>query len=158
MIYYDETDDHVLNLECVAEELSDAQLAAYRKADEECCKIQEKLKEAVESSGGEVVFSGEMFSAYHFMGPVPVLESIATPLSEFKKSKAGTPMKKISKKISATSTIKNKRFTPETKKIEKKTVTFEDNVIDEDSDYTPTPSKRIKIKDETKKFGIYENF
>lgn len=157
MIYYDETDDHDLNLECVTDELSDAQLAAYRKADEECCKIQEKLKEAVESSGGEVVFSGEMFSAYHFMGPVPVLESIATPLSEFKKSKSDPLMKKLSKKIPP-ATIKNKRFTPETKKIERKTVTFEDNVIDVDNDFSPTPSKRIKIKEETKNFGIYKYF
>lgn len=58
----------VLQLECWPDELSPAQLAAFKKADDEHQEIQTKLDEIVKSTGGEVVFTGDNCAAYQVSG------------------------------------------------------------------------------------------
>lgn len=58
----------VLQLECWPDELSPAQLAAYKRADDEHLEIQTKLDDIVKSCDGEVVFTGENCAAYQVSG------------------------------------------------------------------------------------------
>lgn len=144
MLYYDDIEVHTLNLECTSEELSEAQLAYYKKAEEECADVQNKLKEAIQTSGGKNVFAGEVFSAYHFVGPTPEIEKISKPLSEFKKiPKPATP--KASKRETNAATSSRTVRDHSVDKVP--SLYIEDN---DDEDYIPL-SKRIKAREGTKK-------
>lgn len=57
-----------LELECWEEELSEAQLQAYKNADNEYKSIQNKLDEMVKDTGGEIVYNGDQFTAYQLLG------------------------------------------------------------------------------------------
>ncbi|XP_058058108.1 uncharacterized protein LOC131209131 [Anopheles bellator] len=80
-----------LNLECWTEELSPAQKAAYERAEKEHNEVRNKLKAIVQEHGGESIFSGEVFTAYQVLGPVPGLEQISEPLSSLAKKKPPVP-------------------------------------------------------------------
>lgn len=62
-----------LELECWEEELSEAQLQAYKTADEEYKSIQNKLDEIVKDTGGEIVYNGDQFTAYQLLGKLVLL-------------------------------------------------------------------------------------
>lgn len=57
-----------LELECWEDELSEAQLKAYKNADDEYKSIQNKLDEIVKNTGGEIVYNGDQFTAYQLLG------------------------------------------------------------------------------------------
>lgn len=57
-----------LELECWEEELSEAQLQAYKNADDEYKSIQSKLDDMVKDTGGQVVYNGDQFTAYQLLG------------------------------------------------------------------------------------------
>lgn len=57
-----------LELECWEEELSEAQLQAYKNADDEYKSIQSKLDVIVKDTGGEIVYNGDQFTAYQLLG------------------------------------------------------------------------------------------
>lgn len=57
-----------LELECWEEELSEAQLKAYKNADDEYKSIQNKLDVIVKETGGEIVYNGDQFTAYQLLG------------------------------------------------------------------------------------------
>ncbi|XP_052865356.1 uncharacterized protein LOC128271763 [Anopheles cruzii] len=80
-----------LNLECWVEELSPAQKAAYERAEKEHNEVRNRLKAIVQEHGGENIFSGELFTAYQVLGPVPGLEQISEPLSSLAKRKPPVP-------------------------------------------------------------------
>lgn len=48
--------------------MSEAQLAAYKYADEEYKSIQNKLDEMVKDTGGQIVYNGDQFTAYQLLG------------------------------------------------------------------------------------------
>uniref|UniRef100_A0A182NQZ6 C2H2-type domain-containing protein n=1 Tax=Anopheles dirus TaxID=7168 RepID=A0A182NQZ6_9DIPT len=79
--------DITLHLECWREELSSAQKSAYEKAEKEHNEIRSKLKEIVQDTGGKNIYSGQVFTAYQVLGPVPGLEQISQPLSSLTKRK-----------------------------------------------------------------------
>lgn len=95
MTYETETDDDVivipieqnqtLSLECYDEELNEAQKTAYDNALKEHNDIKDKLKEIIGATGGQSIFSGELFSAYEILGPAPGIENISKPISSFNK-------------------------------------------------------------------------
>uniref|UniRef100_A0A182PR76 C2H2-type domain-containing protein n=1 Tax=Anopheles epiroticus TaxID=199890 RepID=A0A182PR76_9DIPT len=70
-----------LHLECWRDELSPAQTAAYQKAEKEHNEIRNKLKEIVQETGGKNIFSGQVFTAYQVLGPVPGIETISKPVT-----------------------------------------------------------------------------
>lgn len=74
-----------LELDCWSDELSPAQLKAFEVAESEHLSIRNKLSDIVSTSGGENVFLGEVFSAYHVPGPAPGLENIAKPVAAVRK-------------------------------------------------------------------------
>lgn len=143
MLYYDDIAVHSLNLECTSDDLSEAQLAYYKKAEDECADVQNKLKEAIQTSGGQNVFAGEVFSAYHFMGPTPEIEKISKPLSEFKKTPKPATQKTSKRDTNAATSSRIMRDLT----IEKVSNIYND---DDDEDYIPL-SKRIKAKEAAKK-------
>lgn len=57
-----------MELECWEEELSEAQLQAYKNADDEYKSIQSKLDDMVKDTGGQVVYNGDQFTAYQLLG------------------------------------------------------------------------------------------
>lgn len=80
-------DEVTLRLEYWADELSPAQKAAYEKAEKEHNDIRNKLKDIVKEAGGKNIFSGEVFTAYQVLGPVPGLEQISKPITSLAKKK-----------------------------------------------------------------------
>lgn len=62
-----------LELECWEDELSEAQLQAYKNADDEYKSIQNKLDEMVKNTGGEIVYNGDQFTAYQLLGKWVIL-------------------------------------------------------------------------------------
>jgi hypothetical protein len=63
-----------LRLECWPDELSEAQKAAYEKAEKEHLEIKNKLSEIVRECGGKNIYAGSVFTAYQLIGPAPGLE------------------------------------------------------------------------------------
>ncbi|KAI9579532.1 uncharacterized protein LOC119639735 [Glossina fuscipes] len=59
-----------LELECVVEELSAAQLAAYERVANEHNAIKNALKTALSINEGKELFNGQVFQAYSFKGKV----------------------------------------------------------------------------------------
>lgn len=82
----DDPPEHMsLVLDCWPDELSPAQLAAYKTAESEHFSIRSKLNEIVSSNGGENLFLGDIFSAYVVPGSADGLEEIGKPLATVRK-------------------------------------------------------------------------
>ena len=75
--------NQTLQLDCYEEELSETQKMMYDKALEEHNSVMTKLKEVINDA--QNIFSGEVFSAYQILGPVPGIEDISKPISSFNK-------------------------------------------------------------------------
>lgn len=75
--------NQTLQLDCYDEELSEFQKSFYDNAFKEHNDIKNKLKEVV--GGAQNIFSGEIFSAYEILGPVPGLDEFSKPISSFNK-------------------------------------------------------------------------
>ncbi|XP_052903008.1 uncharacterized protein LOC128310410 [Anopheles moucheti] len=76
-----------LVLECWRDELSAAQKAAYEKAEKEHNEIRNKLKAIVDETGGKNIFSGQVFTAFQVLGPVPGLDQISKPVTALTRKK-----------------------------------------------------------------------
>ncbi|XP_047041797.1 uncharacterized protein LOC124645876 isoform X1 [Helicoverpa zea] len=111
-----------LELECWEEELSEAQLQAYKNADDEYKSIQNRLDEMVKDTGGEIVYNGDQFTAYQLLGKQPVLKDLERQSAEIIRSR--------SRSLSISRENKpGKRGRP--KKIR----------TEEDRDYSPSPER-----------------
>uniref|UniRef100_A0A1E1W2Z6 Uncharacterized protein n=1 Tax=Pectinophora gossypiella TaxID=13191 RepID=A0A1E1W2Z6_PECGO len=77
-----------LELECWEEELSEVQLQAYKNADDEYKSIQNKLDEMVKSTGGEIVYNGDQFTAYQLLGKQPVLKDLERQSADIIRSRS----------------------------------------------------------------------
>ncbi|CAH2067484.1 unnamed protein product, partial [Iphiclides podalirius] len=77
-----------LELDCWEEELSEVQLQAYKNADEEYKSIQNKLDDIVKSTGGEIVYNGDQFTAYQLLGKQPVLKDLERQSAEIIRSRS----------------------------------------------------------------------
>ncbi|XP_050362012.1 uncharacterized protein LOC126781199 [Nymphalis io] len=77
-----------LELECWEEELSEAQLQAYKNADEEYKSIQNKLDVIVKDTGGEIVYNGDQFTAYQLLGKQPVLKDLERQSADIIRSRS----------------------------------------------------------------------
>lgn len=130
-----------LELECWQDELSSAQLAAFEKAESENFSIRSKLNEIVNTSGGENLFLGEIFSAYQIAGNAPGLETISKPVST---------MRKETKAIKAAEEKKIKADRDAARKREVKATVAETYDDEDDNEYIPL-SKRMKAKAADKK-------
>jgi pogo transposable element with ZNF domain len=75
--------NQTLQLDCFDEELSEFQKAFYDNAFKEHNDIKNKLKEV--TGGAQNIFSGEIFSAYEILGPVPGLDEFSKPISSYNK-------------------------------------------------------------------------
>ncbi|CRL06756.1 CLUMA_CG019459, isoform A [Clunio marinus] len=75
--------NQTLQLDCWDEELSEFQKAFYEKGVKEHNDIKAKIQEVV--GGAQNIFSGEIFSAYEILGPVPGLDEFSKPISSFNK-------------------------------------------------------------------------
>ncbi|XP_048485073.1 uncharacterized protein LOC105389402 isoform X2 [Plutella xylostella] len=110
-----------LELECWEEELSEAQLQAYKNADEEYKSIQNKLDDIVKETGGEIVYNGDQFTAYQLLGKQPVLKDLEKQSADIIRSRSRSLS--ISKESSSG---KGKRGRPRKNR-------------EEDRDYSPSP-------------------
>ncbi|KAI5640661.1 hypothetical protein NE865_06979 [Phthorimaea operculella] len=111
-----------LELECWEEELSEAQLQAYKNADDEYKSIQNKLDEMVKETGGEIVYNGDQFTAYQLLGKQPVLKDLERQSADIIRSRSR------SLSISKESTKAGKRGRPK-------------KYREEDRDYSPSPDR-----------------
>lgn len=76
--------NQTLQLDCFDEELSECQKGFYEKGVKEHNDIKNRLKEAI--GGAQNIFSGEIFSAYEILGPIPGgLDDFSKPISSFNK-------------------------------------------------------------------------
>lgn len=137
----DENGYMTLELECWPEELSPAQLAAFEKAESEHFSIRSKLNEIVNSSGGENLFLGEIFSAYQVAGNAPGIETIAKPVAAVRKE---------TKALKAAEEKKIKAERDAARKREVKAAIAETAYSDDEEEYIPL-SKRVKAKANEKK-------
>lgn len=62
--------DITLDLDCIIEELSPAQLGAYERVANEHNAIKNALKTALSANEGKELFNGQVFQAYSFKGKV----------------------------------------------------------------------------------------
>lgn len=69
--------DMSLQLDYWPDELNDAQLAAFERAEQEHNEIRSKLNDVVAACGAENLYLGEIFSAYQVAGTVQGLEKIS---------------------------------------------------------------------------------
>ncbi|CAB3230420.1 unnamed protein product [Arctia plantaginis] len=124
-----------LELECWEEELSEAQLQAYKNADDEYKSIQSKLDDMVKDTGGQVVYNGDQFTAYQLLGKQPVLKDLERQSAEIIRSRSR------SMSISKEKEKPAKRGRP--KKVNR----------EEDRDYSPSPvrEKSPEVKKKKKK-------
>ncbi|XP_050086061.1 uncharacterized protein LOC126571527 [Anopheles aquasalis] len=152
-----------LNLDCWEDVLSPAQKAAYEKAEKEHNAIRSKLQAIVEESGGTNIFSGEVFTAYQVLGPVPGLDQISQPVTALAAKKkihshAPPPLAPLAGSA-VVSTSKNAApATPTdtaTRRRTRQSVPLSDDDFrdpspvmpdDDEEDYMPL-SKRMKVKD-----------
>lgn len=132
-----------LKLECWQDELSPAQLQAFEKAENEHRNIREKLNEIVSSSGGDNLFLGEIFSAYHVTGNAPGIETIAKPVATVRKENRAKQLAE-EKKIKAEREAKRREATKNVQVIED----------DDDEDYIPLSKRSKAAKIEKKKVEI----
>lgn len=124
--------NQTLQLECWDEELSEFQKAFYEKGVKEHNDIKNKLKEVV--GGAQNIFSGEIFSAYEVLGPVPGLDEFSKPISSFNKKEP-------------------KRDRGKKREREKERETFHAvDDSDEDEDTMPLSKRKAKEKKKERKF------
>lgn len=109
-----------LELECWEEELSEAQLQAYKNADNEYKSIQNKLDEMVKDTGGEIVYNGDQFTAYQLLGKQPVLKDLERQSAEIIRSR--------SRSMSISKEKPGRRGRPRKNR-------------EEDRDYSPSPER-----------------
>ncbi|CAF4955620.1 unnamed protein product [Pieris macdunnoughi] len=122
-----------LELECWEEELSEAQLQAYRHADEEYKKIQNTLDDIVKDTGGKIVYNGDQFTAYQLLGKQPVLKDLERQSAEIIRSRSRSIS--ISKESKSGKRTRGKR----------------DHSRDKTASPEPRPSKKKKKDKEKKK-------
>lgn len=77
-----------LELECWEEELSEVQLQAYKNADDEYKSIQNKLDDIVKSTGGQIVYNGDQFTAYQLLGKQPALKDLERQSADIIRSRS----------------------------------------------------------------------
>lgn len=147
-----------LQLECWVDELSPAQKIAYEKAEKEHNEIRNKLKEIIQETGGKNIFSGQVFTAYQVLGPVPGLDSISKPISALTKKK---PPPVVSSTSTSSSKVIASSYSPEpstsirrrSRRTEAQIEEEADSVMDisdeVDEDFVPL-SKRMKLKEKDK--------
>lgn len=134
-----------LQLECWRDELSPAQMQAFEKAEKEHRNIKEKLKDIVHTSGGENLFLGEIFSAYHVTGTAPGLETIAKPVATVRKENRAKQLAE-EKKVKAEREAKRREANKNVQVIED----------DDEDEYIPVSkrSKAAAAKVEKKKVEV----
>ncbi|XP_037817574.1 uncharacterized protein LOC119607647 isoform X1 [Lucilia sericata] len=88
--------DITLDLDCLIEELSPAQLGAYERVANEHNAIKNALKTALNANDGKELFNGQVFQAYSFKGKVlqelkeATLPPKKTPKTDEANSKGGS--------------------------------------------------------------------
>lgn len=88
--------DITLELDCIIEELSPAQLGAYERVANEHNAIKNALKNALNANEGKELFNGQVFQAYSFKGKVlqelkeATLPPKKSPKTEEAPAKGGT--------------------------------------------------------------------
>lgn len=88
--------DITLDLDCLIEELSPAQLGAYERVANEHNAIKNALKTALNANDGKELFNGQVFQAYSFKGKVlqelkeVTLPPKKTPKADEPAAKGGT--------------------------------------------------------------------
>lgn len=132
-----------LQLECWQDELSPAQLQAFEKAEQEHRNIRDKLNEIVNISGGENLFLGEIFSAYHVVGSAPGIETIAKPVATVRKENRAKQLAE-EKKIRAEREAKRREASKTVQVIED----------DDDEDYIPLSKRSKAAKMDKKKIEV----
>ncbi|XP_035782849.1 uncharacterized protein LOC118461525 [Anopheles albimanus] len=152
-----------LKLDCWQDVLSPAQKAAYEKAEKEHNAIRSKLQALVEESGGTNIFSGEVFTAYQVLGPVPGLEQISQPVTALAAKKkvqshAPPPLAPLATSAVASTSKHAAPATPPdtaTRRRTRQSVPLSDDdnrdpspvmLDDDEEDYIPL-SKRMRVKD-----------
>lgn len=65
-----------LNLEVFSDELSEAQKLRKQKADDELKKVTSVIDQLVKQAGCQVVYQGELCTAYQISEPLPVAAGI----------------------------------------------------------------------------------
>ncbi|KAL0895131.1 hypothetical protein ABMA27_013583 [Loxostege sticticalis] len=120
-----------LELECWEDELSEAQLQAFKSADDEYKSIQNKLDEMVKDTGGEIVYNGDQFTAYQLLGKQPVLKDLERQSADIIRSRSRSLS--ISKERST-----GKRGRPRKPR-------------EEDRDYSPSPDRTKSPESKHKK-------
>ncbi|XP_055643699.1 uncharacterized protein LOC129779937 [Toxorhynchites rutilus septentrionalis] len=153
-------DEITLHLEYWADELSPAQKAAYEKAEKEHNDIRNKLKDIVKDAGGKNIFSGEVFTAYQVLGPVPGLEQISKPITSLPKKKPppspgsslpATPSLSMKRVASPTGLDSGKRKSRRSEyKPEEEAGPSADFVADDDDEEYIPLSKRLEMKKKEK--------
>lgn len=118
--------NQTLQLDCFDEELSEEQKAFYEKSLKEHNDIKDRLKEAV--GGAQNIFSGEIFSAYEILGPVPGLDEFSKPITSFNKKE------------------------PKRERIRKRDREVHAVDSDEDEDTVPLSKRKAKEKKREKKY------
>ncbi|XP_049536270.1 uncharacterized protein LOC125951457 isoform X1 [Anopheles darlingi] len=152
-----------LSLDCWQDVLSPAQKAAYEKAEQEYNAIRSKLQAIVKESGGTNIFSGEVFTAYQVLGPVPGLEKISQPVTALATKKkiqpnAPPPLTPLPASAVASSSKHGVPGIPPdtaTRRRTRQSLPLSDDdfrdpspvmLDDDEEDYMPL-SKRMKVKD-----------
>lgn len=138
-----ENPNMTLQLECWQDELSPAQLQAFEKAESEHRNIRDKLNEIVSNSGGENLFLGEIFSAYHVTGHAPGLETIAKPVATVRKENRAKQLAE-EKKVKADREAKRREASKTVQVIED----------DDDEDYIPLSKRSKAAKIEKRKVEV----
>uniref|UniRef100_A0A903Y424 Uncharacterized protein n=1 Tax=Anopheles minimus TaxID=112268 RepID=A0A903Y424_9DIPT len=145
-----------LHLECWRDELSAAQKAAYEKAEKEHNEIRNKLKDIVAETGGKNIFSGQVFTAYQVLGPVPGLDQISKPVTALTRKKPMPVMQSALAPMMGSSLPTSDPATGARRRGRRPDVPVEDDsepavvdVASDDEDYIPL-SKRMKTKEKEK--------
>uniref|UniRef100_A0A182JB15 Uncharacterized protein n=1 Tax=Anopheles atroparvus TaxID=41427 RepID=A0A182JB15_ANOAO len=147
-----------LQLDYWPDELSPAQKAAYEKAEKEHNEVRNKLKEIVAETGGKNIFSGEVFTAYQVLGPVPGLEQISQPITSLSRKKPATlppPLVLTSTPRNATASTSSEPSTSGRRRGRRADDAEPVGPVldlvddDDDDDYIPLSKRRQKEKDKS---------
>uniref|UniRef100_A0A182JRG4 C2H2-type domain-containing protein n=1 Tax=Anopheles christyi TaxID=43041 RepID=A0A182JRG4_9DIPT len=144
-----------LHLECWRDELSPAQTAAYEKAEKEHNEVRNKLTDIVQETGGKNIFSGQVFTAYQVLGPVPGLDQISKPVTALMRKKlpsmppALAPLGGVSSSPEPSTSYRRRGRRPEQPAAENPEPVVDIGSDDADEDYIPL-AKRMKPKEKDK--------
>ncbi|XP_055606963.1 uncharacterized protein LOC129754765 [Uranotaenia lowii] len=141
-----------LQLDYWEDELSPAQKAAYERAEKEHNDVRKKLQDIVKEAGGKNIFSGEVFTAYQVLGPVPGLEQISKPITALAKKKPPpSPAPSTSKRSASPATLESDK-----RKSRRSNYRVDDDEPaadfapdDDDEEYIPL-SKRLEMRKKEK--------